>query len=313
MPFNPRNPGLDPSVPDDVTVIGALNLFIPESMFELFTVETNRYRDQFFAANPALKKNFNGDDMVRPITVPEMKTFFGIQVFAGVIRCTIFRELWYKESELLKSSLIARSMTYTRFRIIERFFHITNNEELPPTGTQEYKLARVQPVLQAVQKNCRDVYKANSKRLAIDEGCMGWKGHSSLRQYNPSKPNKYHIKSYKLVETQTGYLSGFFFHDTVSRTVNEIVLTLLARSRYGQGEGYSVYFDRFYSSPNLFNFLKKEWAFDITGTCLPNRKQFPQSLKARMSLEVGQCLTQHRRQMQVLWLCGGKIERMSSC
>ena len=188
MPFNPRNPGLDPSVPDDVTVIGALNLFIPESMFELFTVETNRYRDQFFAVNPALKKNFNGDDMVRPITVPEMKTFFGIQVFAGVIRCTIFRELWYKESELLKSSLIARSMTYTRFRIIERFFHITNNEELPPTGTQEYKLARVQPVLQAVQKNCRDVYKANSKRLAIDEGCMGWKGHSSLRQYNPSKP-----------------------------------------------------------------------------------------------------------------------------
>ena len=45
MPFNRGNPGLDPSVPDDLTVICALNPFIPESKFELFMVETNRYRD----------------------------------------------------------------------------------------------------------------------------------------------------------------------------------------------------------------------------------------------------------------------------
>ena len=74
--------------------------------------------------------------------------------------------------------------------------------------------------------------------------------------------------------------------------LNEVVLTLLARSRYGQGEGYSVYVDRLYSSPNLFNFLKKERGFHMTGTCLPNGKQFSQSLKATMSLEIGQGLAQ---------------------
>ena len=38
MPFNQRKPGLHPNVPDDLTVIGALNLFIPETKFELLTV-----------------------------------------------------------------------------------------------------------------------------------------------------------------------------------------------------------------------------------------------------------------------------------
>ena len=67
--------------------------------------------------------------MVRLIIVTEMKTFFGIQIFLGVIRCTIFRELWSQERELVNNSLIARSMTCTRLSIIERLFHNANIEE----------------------------------------------------------------------------------------------------------------------------------------------------------------------------------------
>ena len=38
----------------------------------------------------------------------------------------------------------------------------------------------------------------------------------------------------------------------------------------------------------------------MTGTCLPNRKQFPRNLKVRMSLEVGQCLTQQTSDATVM-------------
>jgi hypothetical protein len=35
--------------------------------------------------------------------------------------------------------------------------------------------------------------------VAIDEMVIGWKGRWKYKQYNSSKPNKYHIKTFGLV------------------------------------------------------------------------------------------------------------------
>jgi hypothetical protein len=188
------------------------------------------------------------------------------------------RTPWSKDSTF-RNDVIACMMPFRRFSHIHNNFHLVDNATLPARETVAYKTARVTPLLVPLQEKCRSVYKANSRELSIDEGSMGWKGHSAMRQYNPNKPHKYHVKSYKLVETNTGYLSNIILHDTTSRTVDEVVLTLLDESPYDAHEGYALFTDRFYTSPDLFWYLRTVEGFDATGTCLPNRHQFPATLK----------------------------------
>lgn len=170
-------------------------------------------------------------------------------------------------------------MTYSCFNHIHSNFHLVDNSTLPPKDTIAYKTARIAPLLHTLKDRCLTVYKAKTRQLSVDEGSMGWKGNSSMRQYNPNKPHKYHVKSYKLVETSTGYLSNIILHDTTSRTVDEVVLTLLDESPYNKHEGYAVFTDRFYTSPDLFWHLRTVDGYDATGTCMSNRHQFPPELK----------------------------------
>ena len=60
-----------------------------------------------------------------------------------------------------------------------------------------------------------------------------------MRVYKPIKPHKYHIRSYQLVETKTGYLSNIFLHDAANLTEDEIVITLIANSPYKLNEGHA--------------------------------------------------------------------------
>ena len=48
--------------------------------------------------------------------------------------------------------------------------------------------------------------------VSVDEFCVPFKGRHRARVYNPSKPNKYHLKGYSLNESQTGYCLGMFMY-----------------------------------------------------------------------------------------------------
>ena len=41
--------------------------------------------------------------------------------------------------------------------------------------------------------------------LSLDEMVVKWKGRSKFKMYNPNKPEKYHIKTFGLCDSITGY------------------------------------------------------------------------------------------------------------
>ena len=268
LDFKPTNPGIQVDIPDEFDELDALMLFLPNDLWDTIATESNRYYRR--------KKD---DAAVKPdITPAEARAYVGIMILLGLNPPHSIRTPWKRDSTF-RNDIISSAMSYSRFLHINDNFHLVDNATLPQPDTIAYKTGRVAPLLNTLKHRCRTVYKAETRQLSIDEGSMGWKGHSSMRQYNPNKPHKYHIKSYKLVETKTAYLSNIILHDTTSRTVDEVVLTLLDESPYGRHEGYSVFTDRFYTSPDLFWHLRTVDGFDATGTCMPNRHQFPPELK----------------------------------
>ena len=53
--------------------------------------------------------------------------------------------------------------------------------------------------------------------MAIDEMVIGWKGHWPYEQYNAAKPQKYHIKTFGLCDSKSGYVYNllvYFGKDT---------------------------------------------------------------------------------------------------
>lgn len=273
LPFKPRKVGVCADVDEDnFDEYAALMLFLDDNIWRTMALETNRY----YAS-----KVGEGGKRVHDVSPAEVRAYIGIMFLFGLNPPAAISIPW-ERSSTFKNDIISSSMSFRRFKHIHNFFHLVDNETLPPADTIEYKTARVAPLLKPFKEKCRTVYKAVTKQLSIDEGSLGWKGNSAMRVYNPNKPHKYHIKSYKLVETASGYLSAIIFHDTTKHTVSQIVLTLLHNSPYHQNEGYSVFTDRFYSSPDLFWHLRTKMGFNATGTCISNRNQYPNKMLIEM-------------------------------
>ena len=69
------------------------------------------------------------------------------------------------------------------------------------------KLFKVRPFLDMMDKNFKRNYKCG-RDLNFDEGCCSFKGRLKFKCYNPSKPNKWHIKIFEVSDARTGYVVG---------------------------------------------------------------------------------------------------------
>ena len=65
--------------------------------------------------------------------------------------------------------------------------------------------AKIEPFLNGLIASFNDAYQPG-KQLSIDEMVIGFKGRFKYRQFNASKPKKFHIKSFGLVDSNTGYV-----------------------------------------------------------------------------------------------------------
>ena len=123
------------------------------------------------------------------------------------------------------------------------------------------------------------------QNLSLDEMVIGWKGRWKYKQYNASKPRKYHIKTFGLCDSITGYVYNllvYFGRDTsynpdLDRDTGqaEKVFEYLLRPL---GKGHHVFADRYYTTEKLIRYLIENKTY-YTGTLALNRKGFPLELK----------------------------------
>ena len=137
----------------------------------------------------------------KDVSPAEARAYIGILILLGLNPPSNIRTPWKRDSTF-RIDIIANSMSFTRFIHIHNNLHLVDNATLPDKDTIAYKTCRVQPLLDPLKEKCRSVYKPETRYISIDEGSLGWKGHSAMRVYNPNKPHKYHVKFYKMVETE---------------------------------------------------------------------------------------------------------------
>lgn len=299
-------------VPDSRNPEDFFNALFDRSFWSVLVDNTNQYAHS--------KKNSQGADSIermnhpdykrcsrmhqwKDVTEPEMKVFFAHMIIMGIVKKPKIEKYWCR-NKLSRTSFFGQVMSRDRFSNILWNLHVADDTTNPKKGSPGHDpLAKIRPFIEMCNDNFKFVYKPDVD-LSMDEGCCPWKGRLSFRCYNPSKPAKFHIKLYQMSESNSGYVLGFEVYTGKGSCVNEAypyqnpqctvttknVLTL-ADNCDVLDKGHHMYFDNYYTSPQLMEELLHRETLSC-GTVRKDRSGLPVSLKnvTLKQLPRGQCV-----------------------
>ncbi|XP_049310276.1 piggyBac transposable element-derived protein 4-like [Bactrocera dorsalis] len=141
------------------------------------------------------------------------------------------------------------------------------------------KAAPIREVLDMFTKNYLLPYLVG-ENVVIDEIMIGFRGKCPFRQYMKSKPDKYGIKLYPLVDAATFYVLNIELYAgkqpegpyQVSNAASDVVKRLITPI---SGTGRNLTVDNWYTSVPLTNDLAKDHKISVVGTIRKNKKDIP--------------------------------------
>ncbi|XP_039291956.1 piggyBac transposable element-derived protein 4-like [Nilaparvata lugens] len=229
------------------------NLFT-DNILDTIVTCTNQYMN-------SIKDQFSRERDIKPTDVIELKAYIGLLYLAGAYKANrqCLEELWGAEGDgVEKFSLV---MNLKRFKTLThclRFDDRTNRAD-----RKKYdRLAPVREVFEKFVENCQKSYCVG-ENVTLDEMLPGFRGRCSFKQYIPSKPNKYGIKVYALVDARMTYTMKMEIYagkqpagpyclsnkptDVVRRMVEPIV-----------GTGRNITADNWFTDVDLVDELRKK-------------------------------------------------------
>ena len=207
----------------------------------------------------------------------EVKAFIGMVLAMGLVQLTDIKDYWATHETLCLPffrSIIRRD----RFLQIYWMLHVGEID-----GTT--RRSKIQPFLDMIYP----LLKKNiipSREIAIDEAMIAFQGRVSFRQYIRGKPNPWGIKAYVLSDSNTGYMySTLIYYGKETQLTDlprynhttRVVLTLINPLAH---QGYDLFVDRFYSSPELALALLSQ-GITVTGTVMQNRRNMPVAVRGK--------------------------------
>lgn len=210
----------------------------------------------------------------KDVTVPEIKTFFGILFHMGTIKLNRVTDYW-KKHPLFSLPAFSKYMSRNRFLLIMRSLNFEDD-------LSDNMLSKINSLIHYFNQRMEEIYYP-SKNLAIDESMVLFRGRIIFRQYLKGKKHPYGIKLYILTDEYGVVMKTIVYagaSDTLVGGANhteKVVLNLL--SNY-VNKGYSVYMDNFYNSVNLAQKLLTLKTY-CSGTLRVNRKNNPKEVSQR--------------------------------
>ncbi|XP_049790133.1 piggyBac transposable element-derived protein 4-like [Schistocerca nitens] len=265
-----RLPGVIGHAKNAKTAVECWNALFTEDILDAIVRYTNQYID-------TVQEHFSRARDISHTDVTEIRAFIGLLYLAGAYRGNrqSLEELWGTEGDgVEKFSLV---MSLKRFKNLIRCLRFDDRT----TRSQRKELDRLAPIREVFEKfveNCQKSYCAG-ENVTIDEMLPGFRGRCVFRQYIPSKPNKYGIKHFALVDAKMIYTLNMEVYVgqqpagpfCVSNKPSEVVKRL-AKPVFGSGRNITT--DNWFTDFDLIDYLKTK-KLSLVGTVRKNKRQIP--------------------------------------
>jgi hypothetical protein len=157
-------------------------------------------------------------------------------------------------------------------------------------------------------KNFQNVSFHHQSRFKISESLpatrryfhcwvTSWKGHLALKEYLPLKSSQFVIKTFKLCESSSGYLSSITWYirretvlefPLISNATPKTTAVILKLSEPLLHNSYTLWLGNYYTSPNFQKFLNP-CNMDRMGTMKIYKKNVPKKEREKMTRGSGYC------------------------
>ncbi|XP_049833496.1 piggyBac transposable element-derived protein 4-like [Schistocerca gregaria] len=246
------------------------NCLIDDDILSIIVLYSSRY-------NESIKASFQRERDVKPIDIIELKAFIGLLFLAGVNKSNrqSLEDLWGSDGDGIEKFRLV--MNIKRFKFIMRCLKFDNRVTHDERRKLD-KITTIREIFSLFVQNCQKSYTLR-ENVTVDEELEGFCGRCSFRQYISSKPNKYGIKIYGLVDSQVFYLYNLeiytglkpegLYH--VSNKPSDVVLRL-CESVYQSGRNVTA--DNWFTSVALTKELRRRnLSFD--GKMKKNKCEIP--------------------------------------
>ena len=312
------NEGLLIDLPADATELDFLFIFLTDEVLDSIVLETNKYAANYIEREAAAgrlppKSRFR----LWPeygITRDRLKVFLALTFYFGIIKKDNVKSYWSTDC-IFDTPFPRTVMKRDEFFNIFSFLHLCDNATYIPKGGDGYDpKKKLGFFYESVIKRFPDVW-CPRQNLSIDEGCIPFKGRIHFRCYNPSKIDKYHIKTFKLVDSSNNYCVNFDLYTGIDEAVTKFGRThdLVTRlSGPYHNKSYIIFMDNFYTSPYLLCELKKKQTGAV-GTLRLNRKGTPAPLHlAKLKQKGDQMVMAYNNEMVMVKVFDRKVVTLVS-
>ena len=212
--FNPPAPPGPVNIPPATSFpVDFFHLYLDTTIMELFVSKTNLVGAKLYDSK---KKVPNGSHMGRwnPTCLSELYRLFAVLMHMGIKRQPTMRSYWSQDPRY-SDAFVKKCFTRDRFEMLKSALHVVNPAEFTAQQQKEKQkddpFWRVTPFTEHFSEMYRRYYVCE-QNIDIDEMCIGFKGRHIARCYNSSKPEKWHLKTFCLNDSNTGYLHRFYMY-----------------------------------------------------------------------------------------------------
>ncbi|VEN40135.1 unnamed protein product [Callosobruchus maculatus] len=265
-------PGLKRNARDAVSEIDCIKLFLTENIIQMITASTNIYIEK-------IKNKFQRDRDARLTDEREISAFIGILFLIGTLRSS--RKNAHKIWDNSKGSgveLCYLAMSEKRFRFLLRTLRFDDIRTRSDRREVD-KFAPIREIFEIFLANFQNNF-IPSEFLTVDEQLLAFRGRCSFKQYIPSKPARYGIKVFALVDAKTAYTFNLEPYVGTqpdgpykfSNSPDEIVLRLVHPV---EGTNRNITGDNWFTSIPLVKKLLEEKKLTYVGTLRKNKREIP--------------------------------------
>ncbi|UYV73854.1 PGBD5 [Cordylochernes scorpioides] len=271
-----------------------------QNIFKSIKEETNRYARSIIDRE-SKKGPLKPHGMLakwKAVSVAQIKFFFCVIIHMSLVKKPGMKDYWSTHGFLKNAFCQSINMPRTLFMRILSMLHLNDNSKYIEYGKPGHdRLFKIRPVLESLIYSFGNAYTPQ-QNLTIDEAMCPFRGRVGFRVYIKGKPHKYGINIFQICEAVSGYaynLDIYTGKDPEQPEHNSIpnLVDRLAKRFYGQG--YHIYFDRWFSSPELFDKLWEKKTLAV-GTVMPSRKTMPKT-EFSQKLKRGEIIKMRRKHL----------------
>ncbi|XP_028437853.1 piggyBac transposable element-derived protein 4-like [Perca flavescens] len=247
-------------------ILSTFDLLVTRRILEILVTATNL---------EGLRKCGN-DWKVTDVT--ELRSYLGLLLLAGVYRSRneALESLWHEESG---RAIFRGTMSLKRFHALSRVLQFDDRETRGARRALD-KLAAIQEVWDAWVRRLPRLYNPGPD-VTVDEQLVPFRGRCSFRQYMPSKPARYGLKSWVACDAGSSYLwnmqvyTGKSVSGEPERNQGARVVMDLTEGLRGPR---NVTCDNFFTSYELAWRLLHDRRLTMVGTMRKNKPELPRAL-----------------------------------